>query len=120
MAATVSQSVNDKGVFRAVCTVLTTATPATVYVGHLRDVTIQTKRSAGAGADTLAVTGSNDGTNFIAVTSTKQNTGDDTSLATLPATTSVETIRQKCEYLRFTVSGNTDTFSIIVSGQTRN
>lgn len=120
MAATVSASYNDKGVFRAIVTVLTTATPGTVYVGHLRNATIQTRRSAGAGADTLAVTGSNDGSNFAAVTSTTQVAGADVALSALTATAAVNSIRQNVEYLRFTVSGNTDTFEIIVSGTTRN
>ena len=124
MAATVSASVNDKGVFRAVVTVQTNETPATVYVGHLRDVTIHTRRSAGSTGNTLAVTGSNDGTNFAAVTSTTQvlSTGDggDDSLAALTNADAIHTIRQKCEYLRFTPSDDQDTFTIVVSGVTRN
>lgn len=120
MASTVSQSVNDKGVFRAVCSVNGSATPATVYVGHLKNVTIATRRSAGAGADTLAVTGSGDGTNFAAVTSTTQVAGADTALSALTASAAMNSIRQNVEYLRFTPSGNTDTFAVIVSGPTRN
>lgn len=120
MASTKSVSFNDKGVYRGVGSLNGNATPLTFYVGHLRSVTIAVIRTAGAGADTVAVTGSNDGTNFGAVTSTKQNTGDDTALSALPATLTLETIRQGVEYLKFTVSGNTDTFSVIVSGATRN
>lgn len=117
MTATVYGSVGNDGVFRATLTTNNSTTPATVYVGGLRDVTIQTRRSAGAGSDTLAVTGSNDGTNFAAVTSTQQGGGGgDTALSALGASAVVHTIRQKVEYLRFTSSGTTDTFEIVVSG----
>lgn len=126
MTATAYGSVGNDGVFHAVLTTNSSTTPVTVYVGGLRDVTIQTRRSAGAGSDTLAVTGSNDGTNFAAVTSTQQGAitiaegegggGGDTALSALGASAAVHTIRQKVEYLRFTSSGTTDTFEIVVSG----
>jgi hypothetical protein len=124
MTATVSKTVNDRGQFIATLTTNSSLTPATVGVDGLREVTIQTRRSAGAGSDTLAVTGSNDGTNFAAVTSTTQvlATGDggDVALSALSASAAVHTIRQKPRFLRFTSSGTTDTFEIIVTGTTRN
>ena len=126
MTATAQVNVNEKGVFVATLTTNNSTTPVTVDVGHLREVTIQTRRSAGEGSDTLAVTGSNDGTNFAAVTSQTQaavsegDGGGDTALSALDASTAVHTIRQKVRFLRFTSSGSTDTFTIVVAGTTRN
>lgn len=118
MAGTVQSSVNDKGVQRIVISLQTAASALSVYVGHLRGVTLQCSRGAG-NSDTLAVTGSNDNLTFAAVTGTTQAaTGGDTALTALTA--AIHNIRQHVEYLKFTPSGNTDTFTIILSGTTRN
>lgn len=117
MAATVSQVINDKGQFVATLTTNNSGTPATVCIDGLRDVCIQTRRSAGAGADTLAVTGSNDGTNFAAVVAAAST---DVALSAVSASQVNHNIRQKVRYLRFTTSGTTDTYTIVVTGTTRN
>lgn len=125
MAASGSGVVSNQGVYRFTGSVQTNETPLTVYVGHLRDATVQIVRTAGSTGNTLAVTGSNDGTNFFAVTSTQQGAvasgdgGGDTALSAVAATGAVHTIRQKVEYLRFTPSDDNDTFSVVVSGLVR-
>lgn len=114
MAITKSSVFGDDGVYVAtVSIVASTATTGIVDVGRLRDPTIQVVRTGST--DSIAVTGSNDGTNFAAVTSDTQAASADTALTAVTA--GVYTIRQKVRYLRFVASGTTDTFTITVIGK---
>lgn len=114
MAATVQQSVNNRGV-REVTISLSGGTVQSVPVDSLEDVTIQVVRSSGS-SDTLAVTGNCGGAN-VAVTSTTQASGADTALTAVTA--GVHTIRQKVAELTFTPSGSTDPFVIYIRGKER-
>lgn len=117
-AAVVSKSINDKGVFVATLVVLDAA--GTIGVEEIDDICIHHRRSAGAGSDTLAVTGSNDGSNFAPVTGkTQAATGGDTALSALTNTAAINQLRQKPRFLKFASSGTTDTWTIVVTGRTR-
>ena len=119
MTATVQETpTNNKRQYVAVVTTNNSADVAVVNVDGLAEVTITVRRSAGAGSDTLAVTGGSDGTNFGAVVSTTQvATGGDTALTAVTSAATVNhAIRQKVRFLKFTSSGTTDTWEIIVTG----
>jgi hypothetical protein len=114
MASTVAASVNNQGVKTITITVNTAASALAVYVGDLRQISVQVHRGAGS-ADTMAITGSNDGTTYAAVVGEAS-----TDVALTAVTAAINNIRQRVAYLKFTPSGNTDTFTIVISGQTRN
>lgn len=115
MAATVSQEINDNGVQVTTITLDSNSDQAGIDVSKLRDVSIQVVRTGST--DSIAVTGSLDGTNYVAVTSTTQAAGADTALTAV--TDGVHTIRQKVRFLQFATDGATDSFVITVSGLMR-
>lgn len=117
-AAVVSKSINEKGIFVATLVVLDVA--GVIGVEEIDDICIQHKRSAGAGSDTLAVTGSCDGMTYAAVTGkTQAATGGDTALSALTNAGGINQLRQKPRFLKFASSGTTDTWTITVTGRTR-
>ena len=119
MTATVSEYVGNKGEQIAVISTNNSSDVAVINVDGLEEVTFTSRRSAGAGSDTLAVTGGADGTNFGAVTSKTQVAGADVALTAVTATLVSHTLRQKVRFLKFTTSGTTDTFEIYVYGVRR-
>lgn len=114
MASTVQAEVSNQGVKKISVVVTTAASAVVVYVGDLRQISVQVHRGAGS-SDTLAITGSNDGTTYAAVVGEAS-----TDVALTAVTAAINNIRQRVAYLKFTPSGNTDTFTITISGQTRN
>lgn len=115
MAATVSQEINDNGVQVTTITLDGDSDQADVDVSRLENASIQIVRTGST--DNIVVTGSLDGTNYVAVTSTTQAAGADTALTAVTA--GVHTIRQKVRFLQFATSGATDSFVITVSGLMR-
>ena len=118
MAATVSASINNKGLFIG-SVVTTVGTNGDLYVDNLREVTVAVRRTAGS-TDTFSVQGSEDGTNFFALTSqTQVATGGDTALTGI-TTVQIHTLRQKVRVVRLVSSGTTDPGEMIVTAATRN
>lgn len=118
MAVTTQASIDNHR--RKTITVSTTGgTAGPVYVGDLEDVTVAVRRVSGS-TDTASVTGSVDGTNYAAVTSTQQvldsGGGGDVALTGITARV-VHTIRQKVSWIRLNSSGTTDSLEMIVSGR---
>lgn len=118
MAATVSQSITNKGTFTATVTTTVGTVGGPVEVGNLREVTVTVRRTGGA-ADTFSVEGSSDGVNFGAITSQTQVAGADAVLTGI-STIQTHTIRQKVRFIRLVSSGTTDPGEMVVTGTTRN
>ena len=111
MATTVESYITEGGTWTAKVTAGKNESVTVEVPGSVQDVCAQVRRPTGS-TQTGSLTGSNDGTNFVALTSKQQAviaTGDgggDTGLTGLTA--ALHQLRQRPRYLRLTVTNTTD------------
>jgi len=111
MATTVESYITENGTWIATVTAGKNESVTVEVPGSVQDVCAQVRRTNGS-TQTGSLTGSNDGTNFVALTSKTQGAvsggdgGGDTALTGLTA--ALHQLRQRPRYLRLTVTNTTD------------
>lgn len=111
MATTVESYITENGTWIAKVTAGKNESVTVEVPGSVQDVCAQVRRTNGS-TQTGSLTGSNDGTNFVALTSKTQGAvsggdgGGDIALTGLTA--ALHQLRQRPRYLRLTVTNTTD------------
>ena len=111
MATTVESYITENGTWIATVTAGKNESVTVEVPGSVQDVCAQVRRTNGS-TQTGSLTGSNDGMNFVALTSKTQGAvsggdgGGDTTLTGLTA--ALHQLRQRPRYLRLTVTNTTD------------